>query len=178
MGNALLFTACLLGAAVFGGFVGSCCSKGRQAGDHEGRIAELEERLDALADHCMEEDKRLKTDISDVDIRADELHDHYLDLKRIFAEQNERLNECELLIGDPPTEGLLGRVSALEDAQKTHEQDAVIVNGWVEEIEALKLKQETFEHRTLGWQEGFGGEVRKQLKRMDERIAKLEVKGE
>jgi len=150
MGNALLFTACLLGAAVFGGFVGSCCSKGRQAGDHEGRIAELEERLDALADHCMEQDQAIR----------------------------ERVAECELLIGDPPTEGLLGRVSALEDAQKTHEQDAVIVNGWAEEIEALKLKQETFEHRTLGWQEGFGGEVRKQLKRMDERIAKLEVKGE
>ena len=150
MGNALLFTACLLGAAVFGGFVGSCCSKGRQAGDHEGRIAELEERLDALADHCMEQDQAIR----------------------------ERVAECELLIGDPPTEGLLGRVSALEDAQKTHEQDAVIVNGWAEEIEALKLKQETFEHRTLGWQEGFGGEVRKQLKRMDERIAKLEVQGE
>ena len=150
MGNALLFTACLLGAAVLGGFIGACCSKGRQAGDHEGRIAELEERLDALADHCMEEDQAIR----------------------------ERVAECELLIGDPPTEGLLGRVSALEDAQKTHEQDAVIVNGWAEEIEALKLKQETFEHRTLGWQEGFGGEVRKQLKRMDERIANLEAKGE
>ena len=145
-----MFTACLLGAAVFGGFVGSCCSKGRQAGDHEGRIAELEERLDALADHCMEQDQAIR----------------------------ERVAECELLIGDPPTEGLLGRVSALEDAQKTHEQDAVIVNGWAEEIEVLKLKQETFEHRTLGWQEGFGGEVRKQLRNMDERVANLEVKGE
>jgi hypothetical protein len=150
MGNALLFTACLLGAAVFGGFIGACCSKGRQAGDHEGRIAELEERLDALADHCMEQDQAIR----------------------------ERVAECELLIGDTPTGGLLGRVGALEDAQKTHEQDAVIVNGWAEEIEALKLKQETFEHRTLGWQEGFGGEVRKQLKRMDERIANLEAKGE
>lgn len=150
MGNALLFTACLLGAAVLGGFIGACCSKGRQAGDHEGRIAELEERLDALADHCMEQDQAIR----------------------------ERVAECELLIGDPPTEGLLGRVSALEDAQKTHEQDAVIVNGWAEEIKTLKLKQETFEHRTLGWQEGFGGEVRKQLKRMDERITNLEAQGE
>ena len=121
MGNALLFTALLLGAAVLGGFIGSCCSKGRQAGDHEGRIAELEDRLDALATHCMEEDKRLKTDISDVDIRADELHDRYLDLKRILAEQNDRLAECELLIGDPPTGGLLGRVGALEEAQKAKE---------------------------------------------------------
>lgn len=129
MGNALLFTACLLGAAVLGGFIGACCSKGRQAGDHEGRIAELEERLDALADHAMKEDQAIR----------------------------ERVAECELLIGDPPTEGLLGRVGALEDAQKTHEQDAVVVNGWAEEIEALKLKQETFEHRTLGWQGGLRG---------------------
>ena len=105
-----MFTALLLGAAVLGGFVGSCCSKGRQAGDHEGRIAELEERLDALADHCMEQDQAIR----------------------------ERVAECELLIGDPPSEGLLGRVSALEDAQMTHEQDAVIVNGWAEEIKELK----------------------------------------
>lgn len=118
MGSALLFTACLLGAAVLGGFVGACCSKGRQAGDHEGRIAELEDRLDALATHCMEEGRRLRTDISDVDIRADELHDHYLDLKRILAEQNDRLNEHELLIGDTPTGGLLGRVSALEESAR------------------------------------------------------------
>ena len=138
MGNALLFTACLLGAAVLGGFIGACCSKGRQAGDHEGRIAELEDRLDALATHCMDEGRRLRTDISDVDIRADELHDHYTDVKRLLAEQNDRLNECELLIGETPTGGLLGRVGALEDAQKTHEQDAVIVNGWAEEINALK----------------------------------------
>ncbi len=64
MGNALLFTACLLGAAALGGFVGSCCSKGRQAGDHEGRIAELEDRLDALATHCMDEAKNVKARIS------------------------------------------------------------------------------------------------------------------
>jgi hypothetical protein len=50
----------------------------------------------------------------------------------------ECLHECELLIGDTPTGGLLGRVSALEEAQKTHEQDAVIVNGWAEEIKTLK----------------------------------------
>lgn len=95
MGNALLFTALLLGAAVLGGFVGSCCSKGRQAGDHEGRIAELEERLDALADHCMEQDQAIR----------------------------ERVAECELLIGDPPSEGLLGRVSALEDQQKVNDAE-------------------------------------------------------
>ena len=88
--NALLFTACLLGAAVLGGFIGSCCSKGRQAGDHEGRIAELEDRLDALADHCMSEEHRLR----------------------------ERVDELEFLIGETPTGGLLGRVGALEEARR------------------------------------------------------------
>ncbi len=89
---------------------------------------------------------------------------------RIHEAQREWLESLSERLRD-----LEGRI---EDARKMHEQDAVIVNGWAEEIEALKLKQETFEHRTLGWQEGFGGEVRKRLKRMDERIANLEVKGE
>lgn len=175
MGNALLFTALLLGAAVLGGFVGSCCSKGRQAGDHEGRIAELEDRLDALADHAMEEAKNVKARIASLEDSMDAFQTHVLEQEQSVHAQ---LDEHELLIGDTPTEGLLGRVSALEEAQKTHEQDAVIVNGWAEEIKALKLKQETFEHRTLGWQEGFGDEVRKQLKRMDERITNLEAQGE
>lgn len=142
MVNSFIFTGLILLAGLAGGLIGSACGKRRNAPDVEGRIAELEERLDTLADHAMEEAKRLRTGVSDVDIRADELHDHYLDLKRILAEQNDRLNECELLIGDTPTGGLLGRVSALEDAQKTHEQDAVIVNGWTEEIEALKKELE------------------------------------
>ena len=146
MGNALLFTGLLLGAAVLGGFVGSCCAKGRRTGDYEARVADLEERLDALATHCMEEDKRLKTDISDVDIRADELHDHVTDLRRILNEKtsdlydrvsvvaddcdkgesaldlvrsmDDRLRECELLIGETPTGGLLGRVGALEEVAR------------------------------------------------------------
>ena len=90
MGNALLFTACLLGAAVLGGFVGSCCAKGRQSGDHEGRIAELEDRLDTLADHCMDEEHKLR----------------------------ERVDELEFLVGETPTGGLLGRVGALEEAAR------------------------------------------------------------
>ena len=46
--NALMFTGLLLLSALVGGLVGAACAKGRQAGDHEGRIAELEDRLDAL----------------------------------------------------------------------------------------------------------------------------------
>ena len=92
MGNALLFTGLLLGAAVLGGFIGSCCgSKRREDGcGHEARIAELEERLDALADHSMEEEHKIR----------------------------ERVDELEFLIGETPTGGLLGRVGALEDARK------------------------------------------------------------
>jgi hypothetical protein len=123
MGNSLIFTGLILLAGLAGGLIGSACGKRRNAPEVEGRIAELEDRLDALADHCMEEDKRLKTDISDVDIRADELHDHYLDLKRVLAEQNDRLAECELLIGETPTGGLLGRVGALEEKARKEAQD-------------------------------------------------------
>lgn len=94
MVNALLFTSLLLGAAVLGGFVGACCSKGRQAGDHEGRIAELEDRLDALADHAMNEEHKLR----------------------------ERVDELEFLVGETPTGGLLGRVGALEDAARKEAQ--------------------------------------------------------
>jgi len=91
MQNALLFTACLLGAAVLGGFVGSCCaSKRKEDNGHEARIAELEDRLDSLADHAMEEEHKLR----------------------------ERVDELEFLVGDTPTGGLLGRVGALEDAER------------------------------------------------------------
>lgn len=62
--NALMFTGLLLLSALVGGLVGAACAKGRQAGDHEGRIAELEDRLDALATHCMDEGKRLRSRIS------------------------------------------------------------------------------------------------------------------
>jgi len=90
MQNALLFTGLLLGAAVLGGFVGSCCgAKRREDGGHEARIAELEDRLDALADHAMEEEHKLR----------------------------ERVDELEFLIGETPTGGLLGRVGALEEAK-------------------------------------------------------------
>ena len=47
-----------------------------------------------------------------------------------------------------------------------------------DKVQRLEIRHEALEGRTLGWQEGFGGEVREQLKRMDERIANLEVKGE
>ena len=110
MGNALLMTALILGAALVGGFFGSLCAKKRDEPGLEGRIADLEDRLDALAVHVMDQAHAIR----------------------------EQVNEHDLLIGETPNECLLGRVGELEEAQRTHEQDAVIVNGWAEEIKALK----------------------------------------
>ena len=111
MGNALLFTGLLLGAAVLGGFIGACCSKGRQAGDHEGRIAELEDRLDALATHCMEEGKRLKDRMGSNEDMAQRRWEW-------MGGVETRVSELEFLVGDTPTGGLLGRVGALEEAAR------------------------------------------------------------
>lgn len=109
MENALLFTGLLLGAALAGGYFGSCCVKKRNTPDIEARIAELEDRLDALATHCMDEGKRLKD-------RTGRLEDHMQGVC-------ECLHDCEMLIGDTPTGGLLGRVGALEEAARKGAQD-------------------------------------------------------
>ena len=45
MDNALIFTGLLVLAALAGGYFGAACAKGRKAGDCEGRLAEVEERL-------------------------------------------------------------------------------------------------------------------------------------
>ena len=87
MGNALLFTGLLLGAAVLGGFIGSCCSKRRQ--DDEEAI-QIKNRLEYL------ETRTQKMD--------------------------ERLYDCEMLIGETPNDGLLGRVGELEEARRKEAQ--------------------------------------------------------
>ena len=126
MGNALLFTACLLGAAVLGGFIGSCCaSKRRDDGGHEARIAELEERLDALATHCMDEGKQIKKSLSAAHTKTNDLYDQLSVLKAEGPEWEiltARINELEFLVGDTPTGGLLGRVGALEEAARKEAQ--------------------------------------------------------
>jgi hypothetical protein len=109
MGNSLIFTGLILLAGLAGGLIGSACGRRRNAPDVEGRIAELEERLDALATHCMDEGKRLKD-------RTGSLEDH---LQGVF----ERLYEVEMLVGDTPAGGLLGRVGALEDMARKGTQD-------------------------------------------------------
>lgn len=154
MENAILFTALLLGAAVLGGFIGSCCSKGRQAGDHEGRIAELEDRLDALADHAMDEAKNVKARVGALEDSMDAFQTHCLEQEQaVHAE----LDEHEFLIGDTPTGGLLGRVSALEDHRKVNDEEhrvlrevllAVSRHGKVEGLEeALGFKEDAQDER-------------------------------
>lgn len=96
MENALLFTGLLVLAAAAGGVIGSACAKKKNAPEVEGRIAELEDRLDALADHVMDQTHAIR----------------------------EQVNEHELLIGETPNDGLLGRVGALEEARRK-EQEAV-----------------------------------------------------
>ena len=90
MENALLFTGLLILAATAGGVIGSACAKKKNAPEMEGRIAELEDRLDALADHVMEQTHAIR----------------------------EMVNEHELLIGETPNDGLLGRVGTLEEARR------------------------------------------------------------
>ena len=120
MGNSLIFTWLILLAGLAGGLIGSACGRRRNAPDIEGRIAELEDRLDALADHCMEEGKRLKARIASLEDSMDAFQTHCLEQEQaIHAE----LDEHEFLIGDTPTGGLLGRVGALEEAARKEAQD-------------------------------------------------------
>lgn len=90
MENALLMTGLLILAALAGGVIGSACARKREEPGLEGRIADLEDRLDALADHVMEQAHAIR----------------------------EQVNEHELLIGETPNDGLLGRVGELEEARR------------------------------------------------------------
>ena len=96
MENALLMTGLLILASLAGGVIGSACARKRDAPEVEGRLADLEDRLDALADHVMDQEQAI----------------------------HAQLNEHDLLIGETPEDGLLGRVGALEEARRK-EQEAV-----------------------------------------------------
>lgn len=120
MGNSLIFTGLILLAGLAGGLIGSACGKRRNAPDIEGRIAELEDRLDALADHAMEEAKKNKARIMSVEDSMDAFQTHVLEQEQAIHAQ---LDEHEFLIGDTPTGGLLGRVGALEDAARKEAQN-------------------------------------------------------
>ncbi len=163
MQNALLFTGLLLGAAVLGGFVGSCCgSKRREDNSHEARIAELEERLDSLADHAMEEVKKNKARIMSLEDSLDAFQSHVLEQEQAIHAQ---LDEHDFLIGDTPTGGLLGRVGALEEVQRK--------NALAERIEEVRreLLEEIKDIVGTGEEIVLGG---RSLEELASRVAKLE----
>ena len=119
MENALLFTGLLILAAVAGGVIGSACAKKRDTPDVEGRIADLEDRLDALADHVMDQTHAIR----------------------------EQVNEHELLIGETPNDGLLGRVGNLEEVRRREDLLGRInmlnddVNFLIAEVEEIKKRK-------------------------------------
>jgi uncharacterized protein YlxW (UPF0749 family) len=119
MVNSFIFTGLILLAGLAGGLIGSACGKRRNAPDIEGRIAELEDRLDALADHAMEEVKSVRARATALENGLDAFQSHVLEQEQAIHAQ---LDEHEFLIGDTPTGGLLGRVGALEDAVRKEAQ--------------------------------------------------------
>ena len=115
MGNSLIFTGLILLAGLAGGLIGSACGRRRNVPDIEGRITELEDRLDALTDHCMDDAKKHKARIMSVEDSLDAFQTHVLEQEQAIHAQ---LDEHEFLIGETPTGGLLGRVGALEEAAR------------------------------------------------------------
>lgn len=79
-----------------------------------------------------------------------------------------------LAVGDIPTPDQWAKL--VRDANdRLNELEAVKAENKAlkKKVDAMALKQDMFEHRTMGWQEGFGQTVRDSLQRMDERIAKM-----
>lgn len=138
MENALLFTGLLVLAATAGGVIGSACARKKNAPDVEGRLADLEDRLDALASHCMEQDHRIGHCERYDGESAQRIH-----------ELEERASESELLIGETPDEGLLGRVGALEEARRKEGPKLLDLEACVDaqgdRLEVLEGRFDTFE---------------------------------
>ena len=118
MENALMMTGLLILAALAGGVIGSACARKRNDPDAEteGRLADLEDRLDALADHVMDQTHAIR----------------------------ERVAECELLIGETPDDGLLNRVGAMEEAHRK-EDLLTRVNLLTDEVRTIGGRFDTFE---------------------------------
>ena len=107
MENALLFTGLLLGAALTGGYFGSCCARSRQSEDVAQKLQALQDRVEFLETKAQDHEERLCLCERYDGESAQRIHD-----------LEERVAESELLIGETPDEGLLGRVGALEDARR------------------------------------------------------------
>ena len=136
MENALLFTGLLLGAALTGGYFGSCCARSRQSEDVAQKLQALQDRIEFLETKTQDAEERLCLCERYDGESAQRIH-----------ELEERVAECELLIGDPPTEGLLGRVGELEEA-RTKEHSKLVdlvacVDAQGEKLDEIRKDVET-----------------------------------
>ena len=138
MENALLFTGLLLGAALTGGYFGACCAKSRQSED-------LAQKLQALRDRV----EFLETKVQDADERLCLCERYDGESAQRIHELEERASESELLIGETPDDGLLGRVGALEDARRKEGPKLLDLEACVDaqgdRLEVLQGRFDTFE---------------------------------
>ena len=140
MENALLFTGLLLGAALTGGYFGACCAKSRQSEDLAQKLQALQDRIEFLETKTQDADERLC------------LCERYdAESAQRIHELEERASESELLIGETPDEGLLGRVGALEEAERHRPSGPKLVelvscvDAQSDMLELLQGRFDTFE---------------------------------
>ena len=140
MENALLFTGLLLGAALTGGYFGSCCARSRQSEDVAQKLQALQDRIEFLETKTQDADERLC------------LCERYdAESAQRIHELEERASESELLIGETPDEGLLGRVGALEEAERHRPSGPKLVelvscvDAQSDMLELLQGRFDTFE---------------------------------
>ena len=107
MENALLFTGLLLGAALTGGYFGACCAKSRQSENAAQELLVLQDRVEFLETKTQDHEGRLCLCERYDGESAQRIHD-----------LEERVAESDLLIGETPDDGLLGRVGELEEARR------------------------------------------------------------
>ena len=138
MENALLFTGLLLGAALTGGYFGSCCARSRQSEDVAQKLQALQDRVEFLETKAQDHEERLCLCERYDGESAQRIHD-----------LEERVAESELLIGETPNDGLLNRVGALEEARRKEHSKLVdlvaCVDAQGETLEELREK-----HNGLG----------------------------
>ena len=133
MENALLFTGLLLGAALTGGYFGACCAKGRQSENVTQELLSLRDRVEFLETKTQDHEGRLCLCERYDGESAQRIH-----------ELEERVAECELLIGETPDDGLLNRVGALEEAHRK-EDLLTRVNLLTDEVRTIGGRFDTFE---------------------------------
>lgn len=128
------------------------CLCERYDGESAQRIADCElligDTRNQLGEDKSEVNLPVVTKLADLEIRADEMCDHIdnlrYEMKEAAKRLEERLAECELLIGDPPTEGLLGRVGALEEVRRK-EDLLTRVNMLTDEVRTIGGRFDLFE---------------------------------